>query len=152
MLGPLLQRREAGCILPLQEPVAEIRPHYTYLQTLIFSHCPLFPNPPNHHTPLHFELWLSRFSGISLASGEVNKRSLMQRKRQVPHLNVTQFRASIWLSQHRAGHQRPDLETIKHKKPHWCSTAPGQVTGAQAFSLPSCPSACLTGIPHIAYR
>lgn len=36
---------------------------------------------------------------------------------KVSHLNITEFGASIWLSQHGSGLQRSDLETINHKKP-----------------------------------
>lgn len=99
---------------------AGICAHYTYLQTLTSSHCPLLPDTPNCHIPLHSEVWLPlpAFLIQNLKMGRKNEELHAEKEAgEVSHLNITEFGASIWLRQHDSGLQRSDLETIKHKKP-----------------------------------
>lgn len=95
---------------------AEIRAHYSHLQTLTSSHCPLLPDPPNCHIPLHSDY--PSFLMQNLKMERKNEELHAEKEAgKVSHLNITEFGASIWLSQHGSGLQRSDLETINHKKP-----------------------------------
>lgn len=147
MLGAQTERMHSAW----QGPGAGICAHYTYLQTLTSSHCPLLPDTPNCHIPLHSEVWLPlpAFLIQNLKMGRKNEELHAEKEAgEVSHLNITEFGASIWLRQHDSGLQRSDLET--NTKSHWM--APGQSAGVQVFSPPSCSSASLTESPDIAYR